>query len=163
MKIEFDTVTVAIITGASKGIGLACARAMAAAGARCVLVARNQSLLDEAVAGLPGPPGHHISLTADLSDGAASAALVDKVENEIGPIAVLINSAGAAQRFSTDELSPEAFAQGMNAKYFPTVHLMEPVAKRMAARKKGGMSTLSARAANRHRPFISRAAVPMRR
>lgn len=139
MKIEFDTVTVAIITGASKGIGLACAQAMAAAGARCVLVARNQALLDKAVKSLPGPAGHHIGLTADLSDGASSAALVEKVEKEIGPISVLINSAGAAQRFSAEELSPDAFAQGMNAKYFPTVHLMEPVAKRMAGRRKGAI------------------------
>ena len=139
MKIEFDTVTVAIITGASKGIGLACAQAMAAAGARCVLVARNASLLDEAVKSLNGPDGHHIGLTANLSDGASAAALVEKVESDIGPVGVLINSAGAAQRFSADELSPEAFAQGMDAKYFPTVHLLEPVAKRMATRGKGAI------------------------
>jgi len=139
MKIEFDSVTVAIITGASKGIGLACARAMAAAGARCVLVARDQARLNEAVKSLEGQAHHHIGITADLSDGASAADLVAKVETDIGPIGVLINSAGAAQRFSAEELSPAAFAQGMDAKYFPTVHLMEPVAKRMAARGNGAI------------------------
>lgn len=139
MKIEFDSATIAIITGASKGIGLACAQAMAQAGARCILVARNQAVLDDAVASLPGPKGHHLSYVANLSDGQEAARLVEWAEAEVGPIDVLINSAGAAQRFPVEELSPAAFAQGMDAKYFPTVHLLEPVAKRMATRGRGAI------------------------
>ncbi len=139
MRIVFDTATLALISGASKGIGLACAQAMAAAGARCVLVARNQQALDEALASLPGEHGQHRAYAADLSDGQAAAELVAGIERDLGPIGVLINSAGAAQRFSVDELNPAALAQGMNAKYFPTVHLLEPVAKHMAARGKGAI------------------------
>ncbi len=139
MKISFDTVAVAMITGASKGIGLACAKAMAAAGARCVLVARNEEALAQAIKSLPQGEKPHMAYVADLSDGQAAADLVKRVEDEVGPINVLINSAGAAQRFTVDELNPAAFAQGINAKFLPTVHLLEPVAKRMAARGKGSI------------------------
>ncbi len=139
MKIQFDDDTLALITGASKGIGLACAQALAGAGARCVLVARNQDALTDALATLPVGKSKHVSYVADLSDGAAAGALVEQVEADIGPVSILINSAGAAKRFAADELSPAAFAQGMEAKYFPTVHLLEPVAKRMAARARGAI------------------------
>ncbi len=139
LTIEFNKDTFAVVTGASKGIGLACAQALAAAGARCVLVARNPEVLAGAVASLPGGAQRHTGYPADLSDGEAAAALVSRIESELGPIDILINSAGAANRYPAEELSPAAFAQGMQAKYFPTVHLLEPVAKRMAARSRGSI------------------------
>jgi NAD(P)-dependent dehydrogenase (short-subunit alcohol dehydrogenase family) len=65
--------------------------------------------------------------------------VVDAIERDVGPIGVLVNSAGAARRNAPAELSPDAFRQAMDAKYFSYMHLLEPVAKRMVARKTGSI------------------------
>jgi hypothetical protein len=58
---------------------------------------------------------------------------------EVGPIDVLLNSAGAAKRFAPEELGAAAFRQGMDAKYFSTMHVLEPVVRAMAARGRGAV------------------------
>src|SRR5690606_2302946 len=78
-------------------------------------------------------------VAADLRGPDAALAAVGELEATIGPIDVLVNSAGAARRYGPDELDAGAFRQAMDAKYFTTVHMMEPVAKRMAARGRGAI------------------------
>jgi NAD(P)-dependent dehydrogenase (short-subunit alcohol dehydrogenase family) len=102
-------------------------------------VARGSEALAAARASLADEGLDLLTETADLCDGPAAAALVDRVERDIGPIAVLVNSAGAARRYGPDELGPAAFRQAMDAKYFTTVHVMEPVARRMARRGGGAI------------------------
>ncbi len=139
MKISFEPSTVAVVTGASRGIGFACAQALSRAGATCVIVARKAATLASARSRLTAGGARVIALAADVSDGGEAADLVERIEREVGPIDILINSAGAAQRFAVNELGPSAFAQGMQAKYFPTMHMLEPVARRMAARQVGSI------------------------
>jgi NAD(P)-dependent dehydrogenase (short-subunit alcohol dehydrogenase family) len=139
MNIQFTPDTVAVVTGASKGIGLACAKVLDACGARVVMVSRDARRLESARAELDAGRGRAIAMDADLSDGAAAENLVERIEREIGPISVLVNSAGAARRFAVDELGPEAFAQGISAKYLPGVHMMTPVARLMAGRGAGSI------------------------
>jgi len=121
------------VTGGSKGIGFACARAFAAEGARVAIVSRAQDNIDKALADLPGAFG----VAADLIDAAAAAAAIEKVEAALGPIGVLVNSAGAAKRTPPDELSPEVWRAAMDAKFFSYVNVIDPLIKRMAARGKG--------------------------
>tara|TARA_B100000470_G_scaffold22317_1_gene14666 strand:+ start:2260 stop:3081 length:822 start_codon:yes stop_codon:yes gene_type:complete len=78
-----------LVTGGSRGIGAALARAYAAAGADVVVVARSESDL-RTVADEVG--GH--AVVVDLSDPAAVEALVPRVEADLGPIDVLVNNAG---------------------------------------------------------------------
>lgn len=130
---------IALVTGASKGIGLACAREFARAGATVVCVARDAARLDAAVAALRGEGLQAHAMTADLTDAAQAEALVARVERELGPIDVLLNSAGAAKRFAPGELGAAAFRQGMDAKYFSTMHVLEPVVRAMAARRRGAV------------------------
>jgi NAD(P)-dependent dehydrogenase (short-subunit alcohol dehydrogenase family) len=130
---------IAVVTGASRGIGLACARAFAGAGARVIAVARDAVRLagacDELVAeGLAVTP-----MAADLSDAAQAEALAARIEGAVGPIDVLLNSAGAARRFAPDALGAAAFHQGMDAKYFSTIHLLEPVVRAMGVRGRGAV------------------------
>jgi len=120
-----------LITGGSKGIGLACARAFAAEGARVAIASRSAANI--AAAGLPGVLG----IAADLSDPAAAAALIERVERELGPLDVLVNSAGAARRAPPDELTAELWRAAMAAKYFTYIHAIDPAVKRMAARGAG--------------------------
>lgn len=130
---------VAVVTGASKGIGLACVRALAREGARVVGISRSDANLAQARDALAAEGIQFTTYSADMSDPAAAAAVLERVEHEVGPIEVLVNSAGAARRYAPEELGPEAFRQAMDAKYFSTVHAMEPVARRMAARGRGAI------------------------
>lgn len=129
----------ALITGASKGIGLACAALFAQAGAKVVMVARDAATLNAAAAALKAQGSTVHALAADLSDATQATELAGRVEAEFGPVDVLVNSAGAARRHAPNELSAAAFHQGMNAKYFSTMHLLEPVIRGMAARGRGAV------------------------
>ena len=130
---------IALVTGASKGIGLACAAALAREGAVVVGVSRSDSNLARACSELAAQGLEMHPITADLVDAAAAARLVEDVWARFDGIDVLVNSAGAARRYAPEELDPAAFRQAMDAKYFSYVHVMEPVAHRMAARGRGSI------------------------
>jgi NAD(P)-dependent dehydrogenase (short-subunit alcohol dehydrogenase family) len=122
-----------LITGGSKGIGLACAHAFLAEGARIAICSRTQANIDEALKTLPGA----IGLAANLSNAAGATAMLDAAEQQLGPIDVLINSAGAARRSPPAELTPEFYRAAMDAKFFSTINVVDPLVKRMAARGSG--------------------------
>ncbi|MDR3673739.1 MAG: SDR family oxidoreductase [Holophaga sp.] len=124
---------VVLITGGSKGIGLACAAAFAAEGARIAICSRSQANLDRALATLPGVLG----FAADLCDPDAAARMVDAVTGQLGPVDILVNSAGAAKRMAPDDLTPRAWRAAMDSKYFSTINVIDPVVKRMAERGRG--------------------------
>ena len=124
---------IVLVTGGSKGIGLACARAFLAEGARVAIASRAQANISRAKAEL----GDVLGVVADMTDAAQAAALVASVERDLGPIDVLVNSAGAAKRTPPDDLTPEAWHAAMAAKYFTYIHAIDPVVKRMAARGAG--------------------------
>jgi NAD(P)-dependent dehydrogenase (short-subunit alcohol dehydrogenase family) len=122
---------VVLVTGGSKGIGLACARQFVAEGARVVISSRAQANIDAALAELPGAVG----FAADLCDEESAAALVQRVEQEVGPI--VVNSAGAARRSPPQDLTPAFWRAAMDAKFFSTINVLDPVVKLMAARGRG--------------------------
>ena len=122
-----------LITGGSKGIGLACAKAFIAEGARVALVSRSEDNLKKAKASLRDA----YTIAADLVDAAAAAAMVERVEKEFGPIDILVNSAGAAKRTDADDLTPAAWRAGMDAKYFSYINVIDPLIKKMGKRGKG--------------------------
>lgn len=127
-----------LITGGSKGIGLACARAFLDEGARVTLVSRSQANLDAAARQLAAP-GRVRTLAADLRDAAVALAALDAAEKAHGPVDVLVNSAGAARRTPPAELTPQAWHDAMLAKYFSYIHMIDPAIKRMGARGRGAI------------------------
>ncbi len=122
-----------LITGGSAGIGLACARAFAAEGARVGIAARRPAALATAQAEL----GLAFAHAADLTDAAQAAAMLDAFERALGPVDVLVNAAGAAKRTPPADLTPAAWRAAMDAKYFTYINVIDPVVKRMAARGAG--------------------------
>jgi NAD(P)-dependent dehydrogenase (short-subunit alcohol dehydrogenase family) len=137
MNLELDGRRV-LVTGGSKGIGFACARAFLAEGARVAIASRSQANLASARSEL----GEVTTIAADFTDAAAARTVVDRVEAELGPIDILITSAGAARRTPPDELNPSAWRAAMDAKFFTYVNVIDPVVKLMAARGRGAIVTI---------------------
>ncbi|HEX7815488.1 SDR family NAD(P)-dependent oxidoreductase [Dyella sp.] len=128
-----------VITGASKGIGLACAELFAREGARVVGIARDTHRLHEASQHLAG---HGLQMTvhgADLADSVAAKLVMQCIENDHGPVDVLVNCAGAARRRPVDELDATALHDAMQAKYFTYMHAIDPLIRQMALRGQGSI------------------------
>lgn len=137
-----------LITGGSKGIGLACARAFLAEGARVSLVSRSAQNLERGAAqlsqalsesGADAGPERVATFAADLRNPDAALAALDAAEKACGPVDILVNSAGAAKRVGPDDLTPKAWHDSMEAKYFTYIHMLDPVIKRMGRRGSGAI------------------------
>jgi NAD(P)-dependent dehydrogenase (short-subunit alcohol dehydrogenase family) len=87
---------VALVTGASRGLGLLIAGALAGAGATVGLVARSAGPLTQARRRLVAAGGTAVAVTADVTDAGALGAAVEQVSCQLGPIDVLVNNAGIA-------------------------------------------------------------------
>lgn len=122
-----------LITGGSKGIGLACARAFLAEGAKVAIVSRDRANLGKAAAQLPQVK----TIVADLTRAEDAARMAQEAQRALGPIDVLVNSAGAAKRYPPDELNAQAWHAAMDAKYFTYIHAMDAVLPSMRERKQG--------------------------
>jgi NADP-dependent 3-hydroxy acid dehydrogenase YdfG len=86
--------TVALITGASSGIGEAAALALAAAGAKVALVARRAERLEELAGKVRGGGGTALVIEADVADEAQARAAVERTVAELGRLDTLVNNAG---------------------------------------------------------------------
>src|SRR5438132_1785960 len=130
---------IVVVTGASKGIGWACAEAFAHAGAKVVLVARSQANLDTALARWPKSAPAPTAIVADLTRAEEAERMAAKAEESVGPIAILVNSAGAARRYAPADLDAAAWHDAMDAKFFSYIHSIDAVLKRMLGRGRGAI------------------------
>ena len=125
----------AVVTGASKGIGLACAAALAREGATVVGISRSLANLEAAVEQLASE-GLKMDVEAlDLTDPSATKEVLDR----LGSVDILVNCAGAARRTPPAELDSAALHAAMEAKYFTYMHAIEAVIRRMAERGGGAI------------------------
>jgi len=88
---------VAVVTGASRGIGRGIALSLAAEGADLALVARNAEALEEAAAEIRGADVRAVVIPADLADATAPEKVIEKATEELGRIDVLVNNAGVTR------------------------------------------------------------------
>ena len=130
---------IVVVTGASKGIGFACAQAFAQEGARVALVSRSRANLDAALAKIRHVEHPPVAFAADLADAAQAVAMVDDVESTLGPIDILVSSAGAAKRSPPDDLRAQAWHAAMDAKFFSYIHPLDAIVRRMGARGHGAI------------------------
>jgi 3-oxoacyl-[acyl-carrier protein] reductase len=85
---------VALVTGASQGIGHACAKALARAGATVAVAARNQSKLDELVAEITAAGGRAAAFAMDVSDEDRVKSAIKQAVAQLGKVDILVNNAG---------------------------------------------------------------------
>ncbi|MFC7597457.1 SDR family oxidoreductase [Terrabacter sp. GCM10028922] len=138
MNLELDG-KVVMVTGGSKGIGLACARAFGHEGARVVIVSRSPEHLSAAQETLAADGLTATPCAADLCDAAAAERAVVAAEEHVGPITVLVNSAGGAKRVPPGELTADAWRVAMDAKFFTYMNVIDHLLPRMVARGAGAI------------------------
>jgi NAD(P)-dependent dehydrogenase (short-subunit alcohol dehydrogenase family) len=106
---------VAIVTGASRGIGAAVARAFRSAGARVAIAARNAEALDRLAEELGGSGGHALAVPTDVSDAGAVAEMVERVIEQFGRLDFACNNAAGGGHPPTPlaEVPIDAFDSGI--------------------------------------------------
>lgn len=124
------TQPIALVTGAARGIGFACAEALAEDGARLVLADIDADGVKAAAEKLGGGA---LAIPCDMSDPAAILAMFDRIEAEIGPVSILVNNAGVAKAAAFLETSLEDFRAVIDLNLTGTFVALQRAAKTMVA------------------------------
>jgi 3-oxoacyl-[acyl-carrier protein] reductase len=146
MRTNFDlNGKVALVTGASSGIGRATAMALAASGADvAVNFNRNESGAEAARAEIVNAGGKAIVVQADVTKAADVQSLVKQTELEFGPIDILVNNAGSLiERLKILELSDERWDEVINLNLKSAFLCSKAVAETMITRKSGSIVNVS--------------------
>ncbi|MBN8995472.1 MAG: SDR family oxidoreductase [Rhizobiales bacterium] len=128
---------VALVTGSSRGIGLAMARGLAEAGAEVVINARDAGAVERAVADLRGDGLKAHAAPFDVTDRAAIEAAVAKIEAEAGPISILCNNAGIQRRAPIVDFPADEWRELMSINLDAVFFVSQVVARGMIARGRG--------------------------
>lgn len=130
---------VALVTGASSGLGEECARALARAGADVGLVARRADRLEAIAAQLRSDFGVRATVApADVTETAAIERALDSVEKELGPVRVLVNGSGVAPMSRAEKHSREKWDSALALNLTATFEFAQAVGRRMIERGNGG-------------------------
>ncbi|BBX15239.1 short-chain dehydrogenase [Mycolicibacterium duvalii] len=127
-----------LITGASRGIGEALARAFADAGAVPALVARSEDSL-RSLASATGGTAH----PADLADATQVAELIERIENEAGPIDILVNNAGIESTAAFADAPADELRRVTEVNYLAPAELCRQAIPRMLRRGGGHIVNIS--------------------
>lgn len=146
---------VALVTGASRGIGLALARALGQAGAEVVLNARTEPALVAATDTLrdEGLTAHCRAF--DVCDPGAVVDAVDSIERDIGPIDVLVNNAGLQKRAPLLDFAVEDFRRLIEVNLVAAFTVGKAVAKHMVGRSRGKIVNVCSVQSELGRPTIA--------
>jgi 3-oxoacyl-[acyl-carrier protein] reductase len=139
---------VALVTGASRGIGRAVALSLAEAGAAVAVNYRERAAdANDVVAAIKSAGGKAIAVAADVSDSAAVTGMIVEVERSLGPIDVLVNNAGLAIIKNIDELTEEEFDRTIAVNLKSAFLCTQAVLPGMRASKWGRIVNISSGAA----------------
>jgi 3-oxoacyl-[acyl-carrier protein] reductase len=139
---------IALVTGASRGIGAAVAACLAEAGAAVAVNYRERATeADTIVADIKRKGGRAIATAADASQAAAVARMVDQVTSALGPIDILVNNAGIAIVRGIDDLTESEFDQTIAVNLKSAFLCTQAVLPAMRARKWGRIVNISSLAA----------------
>lgn len=133
-----------IVTGASRGIGLAIARAFAAEGARVAVCARDEAAVRAAGEELAAHAGAVIARAVDVTDTAGVQAFVAEVAEAWGGVDVLVNNAGQGRGGNLDTLTPEAILEHANVLQMGHFRFVQAVVPHMRKQRWGRIIEINA-------------------
>jgi short-subunit dehydrogenase len=138
---------VAIVTGASSGIGRALAERLGLLGYRVGLIARRRETLKAAASAIAASGGHAVAAVADVSDRSELRSAVAEIERSLGPTDVMVANAGYGVPTRLDPLNTAEVEQTIRVNLLGVIYSIEAVLPGMIARKTGhllGISSLGA-------------------
>jgi 3-oxoacyl-[acyl-carrier protein] reductase len=138
-----------IVTGASRGIGLATARALAGEGARVLLLARDEAALAEAARSCAEAGGEAAALAVDVTEPEAGDRAVSACEEHFGAVDVLVNNAGMSRVVPLDELTDADWQEQWDLHVMGSLRMMRAAAPRMAERGWGRIVNVCSSAGKR--------------
>ena len=138
--------TVALVTGASSGIGAATARLLAAGGTTVALVARRADRLEEVAEDCRLTAPRSRAWTADLADTDLAASLALRVWDELGPIDVVVNNAAIPMRRPAQRLTMAEVERTMTVNFYSPVAITLALLPRMLERGRGTVVNVSSMA-----------------
>ena len=127
--------SIAVVTGASRGIGLATACELAEAGARVALLARDKARADEGASQVPG--GRSRGFACDVRCVDDVAATVRSIEKEMGPISILVNNAGMTRDKLLLRIRDEDWSEVLDVNLKGAFNMIRAVARSMVRRRSG--------------------------
>jgi NAD(P)-dependent dehydrogenase (short-subunit alcohol dehydrogenase family) len=128
----------ALVTGGSKGIGLAIATRFAASGASVAILARGREALAQAEKSLAAQArGHIVAVAADVSNADDVARAYDEVARALGRIDIVVNNAGASATAPFESITDQAWQQDFDLKLFAAIRLTRLAWPQMKARRWG--------------------------
>jgi len=128
---------VVLITGGSRGLGLALAREMAGRGARLAICGRDQESLERARASLERAGVEVVALTCDVKSRESVRQLVDQVIRVLGPVDVLINNAGVIEVGPAETMSVEDYEEALGTNFWGMLYPTLAVLPEMRQRRRG--------------------------
>ena len=158
MSALFDlTGRVALVTGSSRGIGSALARALADAGATVVLNGVNEERLKDAAAAMAAdfPPGRVHSIAFDVTDDDAAARSIRWIEENVGPLEILVNNAGIQHRVPMLDLDVADWERVLSTDLTSAFLVGREAARRMTERGHGKIVNICSLQSEVVRPGIA--------
>ena len=128
---------IALITGASSGLGARFAKALAGAGAQVVLASRRTDRLKELRAEIEADGGAAHVVSLDVTDMVSIKSAIAHAETEAGPIDILVNNSGVSTTQRLVDVTPEDYQYVMDTNLRGAFFVAQQAAKRMIARAKG--------------------------
>jgi gluconate 5-dehydrogenase len=141
----------ALVTGSSQGIGFALAEGLAAHGASIVLNGRDPLRLDAATGRIPGAT----AAAFDVTDPAAVAEAVSRIERDLGPIDILVNNAGMQFRAPLEEFPIDKWQELLATNVSSLFYVGQAVARGMIARGRGKIINIASVQSELARPGIA--------
>ncbi|MBP7143343.1 MAG: SDR family oxidoreductase [Opitutaceae bacterium] len=145
----------ALITGSSQGIGLALARGLGLAGAALVLNGRDETRLAAAATTLRAEGLKVATAVFDVTDAAAIAKAVTRIETEVGSIDILVNNAGIQRRSLLADMTEEQWRAVLDTNLTSAFLVCRQVAPRMIARQRGKIINICSLTSEVTRPSIA--------